>query len=1171
MTDYEDFRSHILALDHDQEFQSETERLRAKALLSEVAEELPSYPWNYIAPRIARNMSIANVELENIALGHPEAIDKLSTAARDFALAWEALAKLREATTRETALLNAAINYELAGYQANAMCLAKKLSSDEPISPIIKMGALFLQRRLLQLRDLAQKTQIEPSTTNGITSALLEALALVLAGKAFSLMARFLFNGDRLSFDEALDNFQHASRVFASMGLVEETNLVDSIRSLLPVIEKRTTWTLLSQGASDRPKWRRYLQLLARGTGADVYHSRSISELWPSQVDAVRKGLLDDITNKIIKMPTSAGKTRVAELAMVDALVKYPGSKCVYIAPYRALVSELEQSFLRLFSDLGYRVSSITGSYESDDFEELLFRETSVIVTTPEKLDLLLRIHSEFLSSVRLFVIDEVHLVQDAQRGLKFELLLTRLKQSIPLARFLLLSAVIPQETLDDFADWFKSSRQQDVITSDWRPSVARYALFESVQKLAVPSVFQSFAQQSSLFESTIETGILRYVPEGEMQAFRSEEPPTVFHQQTYNYTDHKTRRQRSQVFPDMTNKAQIAAELAYKFAEVGPVLVFCTQPRYVTAVANALHERLKLTSRTAGHLPDVFQSQTPLRSAMLAREWLGDQPATSWLEARIGIHYGTLPDMLRIAVETDFREKGLPVLIATNTLAQGVNLPVKTVIIHSCRRYDPADGSFKRIPARDYWNIAGRAGRAGEETEGLTIHIKIDDKDRDDYNYYLHHRNNNVEPIKSILYKKLSQLCEERLSEEVRDNIQMELDAEVLALVVEESEELPLDQTVSQTLAESLMQIQAEKEQKYPIEKLHGAFHTVVHEVTGRVSSHDMQQLYSFTGLSSISCQAIHNHVQANADVIKKILVQDDELDNLIALLLPLCLGLPEIKPQRDFAFGGNYHDLLKQWIEGVDLAGLLDMFSEQIESMEDLGEIIDLLFEYRLPWGFAAYLRIAKSVLVLEDKYLPDKVRYLPSMVKFGLPDPMACWVMSSGIPFRATAMYMASAFRQEVPQQTYREFSRWLSDLDTERLYNDFGLAGSVLEDVSRAVAVSGVNPLLQDFTNLGDFLPRLIDVKGVSYNNRLMVALTAQIGQEVTLVRDYDNQADRNALIVCLTGRELGYIPRNVAQVLAPEIDAGADLDASVIRIMEGQTPSISIRVEKHKET
>ena len=103
----------------------------------------------------------------------------------------------------------------------------------------------------------------------------------------------------------------------------------------------RATWALLPEFAPQQPRWQRYLKLLARGVGADLYRGRSVSELWPSQITAIAHGLLSTTANKIIRMPTSAGKTRIAEITIVHTLVHNPGAKCVYVAPYRALVAEL--------------------------------------------------------------------------------------------------------------------------------------------------------------------------------------------------------------------------------------------------------------------------------------------------------------------------------------------------------------------------------------------------------------------------------------------------------------------------------------------------------------------------------------------------------------------------------------------------------------------------------------------------------------------------------------------------------------------------------------------------------------------------------------------------------------------------------------------------------------
>src|SRR5581483_12072232 len=141
-----------------------------------------------------------------------------------------------------------------------------------------------------------------------------------------------------------------------------------------------------------------------------------------------------------IRMPTSAGKTRVAELAIVHTLVTQPGSKCVYIAPFRALANEIEESFANLFHDLGYGASTVPGGYDQDEMGEQLASTDDVLVLTPEKLDLLFRLRAELLNQVALIVIDEGHIVADRERGPKFELLVSRLRRRVPSARFLMMS-----------------------------------------------------------------------------------------------------------------------------------------------------------------------------------------------------------------------------------------------------------------------------------------------------------------------------------------------------------------------------------------------------------------------------------------------------------------------------------------------------------------------------------------------------------------------------------------------------------------------------------------------------------------------------------------------------------------------------------------------------------
>src|SRR5436305_896064 len=139
--------------------------------------------------------------------------------------------------------------------------------------------------------------------------------------------------GDPDAYERAADRLGDARQAYAKLAAPAEANLTAMLTSLLPLLRARSTWEVLGPVVDDA-RWQRYLKLLGRGTGRTLLDSGSVSEVWPSQMRAVEHGLLSDQRSKIVRMPTSAGKTRVAEMAMVHTLVTQPGSKCVYIAPY---------------------------------------------------------------------------------------------------------------------------------------------------------------------------------------------------------------------------------------------------------------------------------------------------------------------------------------------------------------------------------------------------------------------------------------------------------------------------------------------------------------------------------------------------------------------------------------------------------------------------------------------------------------------------------------------------------------------------------------------------------------------------------------------------------------------------------------------------------------------
>jgi len=169
---------------------------------------------------------------------------------------------------------------------------------------------------------------------------------------------------------------------------------------------------------------------------------------------------------------------------------------CLYIAPYRALVNEIEDRLADTLGALGYRVSNLAGGFEFDNFQNFLAVESHVLVTTPEKADLLFRTHPEYFENISTIVIDEGHMVDEgvpsqeelknarktlaeelAQRGTLgrgtlLEILISRLKQKLPQAHFLFLSAVMPDVNADDFVNWLSKNSQKPLkVEKAARPS----------------------------------------------------------------------------------------------------------------------------------------------------------------------------------------------------------------------------------------------------------------------------------------------------------------------------------------------------------------------------------------------------------------------------------------------------------------------------------------------------------------------------------------------------------------------------------------------------------------------------------------------------------------------------------------------------------------------------
>jgi helicase len=396
-----------------------------------------------------------------------------------------------------------------------------------------------------------------------------------------------------------------------------------------------------------------------------VLHTSGLTELYPPQEEAVLAGALAG-KNLVLASPTASGKTLVAELCALKHVVEGDG-KVLYLSPLRALASEKWEEFKKYTSIKkrnGRRVSVgiSTGDYDSSD---PWMGKYDIIVTTNEKADSLLRHRAKWVNDVSLVVADEVHLLNEPERGPTLEVVLARLMQVNPDIQLVVLSATI--KNVEEIAEWLKAIP----VTTDWRPVTLREGVFHHDEILFKDGGAQKIEKTAknpavNLATYTVKSG-------GQALAFAG------------------TRR----------NTISLAKKIA---AKIAPVL------------SKPLKRSLKQLSE------QVLSTGARTRISEQLAEVVAKGAA---------FHHAGLGGSHRKLIEQSFREGKIKILTATPTLAFGVNLPARVVIINEYRRYESGYGYYP-IPVLEYKQMAGRAGRPRYDKVGDSILIAKTEDERD-------------------------------------------------------------------------------------------------------------------------------------------------------------------------------------------------------------------------------------------------------------------------------------------------------------------------------------------------------------------------------------------------------------------------------------------------------
>ena len=766
-------------------------------------------------------------------------------------------------------------------------------------------------------------------------------------------------------------------------------------------------------------------------------------ELWPSQREAARRST--DVTDDlVVALPTSAGKTRVAEIAALMTLSS--ARRVLIVTPLRALSAQTERSFRKTFAPLGFSVSSLYGASGLSAGDEDALRTREIIIATPEKLDFALRSDPSLIDDVGLIVLDEGHMIGPSEREIRYETLVQRLlrRTDAQSRRIVCLSAILPSgEELDDLTAWIRSDEPGAPVLSDWRPTRQRFGTL-------------TWRGQDALLRLDLN----RNGPF--IDKFVVQRP---------------ARGKEKLPYPRKTSHLTLFA--AWEFAGQGKrTLIFSTQANWVEGFGKQVVDLCK-----RGYLGSLLEDEAPIARALeVGKEWLGEShPAVASLKVGVAIHHGRLPSPFLRELETLLSEGVLKVIVASPTLSQGLNLNAAVMLVpYLVRRGE-------KIKGEEFANVAGRAGRAFVDVEGLIVHVMFDKikwrerewrelvasakartlksgliqivaeilerlaregvLERDDaWEYLANAREAWRSPAEeAAVAERLAAGAEydaddgedeggddegETIDEEPLSQIVERLDATVFGLIEAlDSDRADLPTLLDEALKGSLWARQIAREDE-DIAPLHKKVFEARAELIWKSTTTKARRGHFAMGVGLEAGLAI----DAMADELADLLDQADAaaLSGDVGELVDALSGLGErllfmrpFIPDKTNALPANWKDILRRWVSGDDVANIGPQNMRAVEEA----------FTYRLVWALEA-VRTRRMSLGWSPETV---VGGAAAAVETGVPQFMMSMLIRAGLPSRRAAM--AAIEDAEPAFVTPAEMRAWLES-DEITAYTDAG---------------------------------------------------------------------------------------------------------------------------------
>ena len=990
----------------------------------------------------------------------------------------------------------AAICYSLCENQASGIVLAKKgldeLYKYEIDDKILKIFLLLLGREFKKIIKIPLES--ERLDLN---------LEILHATKEFS--KSMLYNETREKEIKILSDLE-------TKLLKDRSEYYYSFRLLVLVVKKMDSCSIRKLNVM-YPNLREYIDVLTQIDSKNVY------ELWDSQSflfnEEFRNYHIDNNKIFLLSMPTSAGKTLIAELLVYNALSSKQGI-AIYVVPTIALSNEVEDSFIKRYKKVKIDVKKEIEYLDGDN--ELIDTEPVVLILTPEKLDLLIRKNPEIMIDIKIVIFDEFHKVSDGGRGWLQETLIAwfiynKDKYSYKL---ILMSAII-----NDIDESITNLGLFDIHISDWMPTKKIYGVFYIPQN--EKKLYGDKLVGNTLIapKSVINEPYYLQVKYGR-ELYSIER--NVFSRVTYG---------KVRTIGRDPNKSDTKFDICWKTISslnTEPIMVYFYRKKDIMSFVNKAEK----------YLPKENNVNLEMLRINISKQLGINHPLCISLQYGVAYHNGDLPEDVRLVIESAYKKKLIKILVCTTTLADGVNMPVSTLVIGNFFNHD---ASFC-LNKSDYKNMVGRIGRALVDTEGKIFLIKYPEYFKTILGKFVEYYF--AEQIKNPLKSAVEQI--NYMHQEIDELEDLE---DNYLLVQQENAKSILDRI--QIFVFSLYEMDSDKSFDDFYNIYNKSFFIKVNDIVitkvkeNIHNSYDLARSIEFSFLQKCNKTGVSYSTNKSLQEISNIIEDTDKFDEVLTEQIYLrLLECNEFKPKISNV---NHYSILMLWLKE---SSYYDIRNSEFGGSENSNiglatekctTYIRDMFQYKVPWVFSALL-----VFLQENINASKVIQNVLQCIKYGTLNNNVVRLCTTGIRSRELAIELEKAYSLN---NTEDEIVEWVVKANemTLKQHLSHKFDRYTLEQVSKYRAIR------REKTNYFSKSGRVrCDIAGITFHDYKIAYNNSYITQDsnLVLVQDSDNQYDVYAVKVFLDTPEylLGYIPISFSEEVFDLLESGKLIQCTV---------------------